>query len=453
MAGIPSTAAPTNPTSNPSSNPFAAARPPVSTGPQASYAAPLAVLTTLFFMWGGLTSLNDVLIPHLKGIFSLSYFEAMLVQFCFFGAYGLMSIPAGRIVKKMGFKRGIIVGLAGAALGCLMFYPAAAVRSYGVFLTAFFVLATGIVILQVAANPFVAVLGKPETASSRLTLTQAFNSLATWAFPTFIGPVILAVAGLSAAELAKLTPAAQQAQEAQAVQLPYVGLAVALALLSAIVWRSKLPKIDTSGTTGSGEAAGALPDRGSAWKYRHLVLGAVAIFVYVGAEVAIGSLLVNYFKEPYTLGLAEAEGSKLMARYWLCAMIGRFIGTFTLRKFNPGRVLAAHAVLASLLVVTSTFTNGWTAVITIIAVGLLNSVMFPTIFTIAIDGLGRHTEQGSGILCAAIVGGAFIPALQGVFADKAGLHISFLLPAVCYLYIAWYGLKGQAADARPATAN
>ena len=196
-----------------------------------------------------------------------------------------------------------------------------------------------------------------------------------------------------------------------------------------------------------------LPDRGSAWKYRHLVLGAGAIFMYVGAEVAIGSLLVNYFKESYTLGLPENEGTRLMPWYWLCAMIGRFMGSLvTLRLFKPGKVLAAHAVVASLLVLASTFTTGWTAVITIIAVGLLNSVMFPTIFTLAIDGLGRHTEQGSGILCAAIVGGAFIPALQGVFADAAGLHISFLLPAACYLYIAWYGLKGHAADSKPAIA-
>jgi FHS family L-fucose permease-like MFS transporter len=453
MAGIPSTSAPPNRSSNPSPNPFAAPRGAArATAPQPSYLVPLSVLTTLFFMWGGLTSLNDVLIPHLKGIFSLNYFQAMLVQFCFFGAYGLMSIPAGRFVKSIGFQKGIIVGLGGAALGCLMFYPAAAVRSYGVFLFAFFVLATGIVILQVAANPFVAVLGKPETASSRLTLTQAFNSLATWAFPTFIGPIILAVAGLSAAELAKLTPAAQQAQEAQAVQLPYVGLALALALLSVVVWRSKLPKVDTSGTASTTDAAGAegaLPDRGSAWRYRHLVLGAVAIFVYVGAEVAIGSLLVNYFKEPYTLGLAEAQGSKLMARYWLCAMIGRFIGSlFLLRRFKPGKVLAACAVIAAALAVTSALTTGWTAVLTIIAVGLVNSVMFPTIFTLAIDGLGRHTEQGSGVLCAAIVGGAFIPALQGVFADKVGLHISFALPAICYLYIAWYGLRGHATDAK-----
>jgi FHS family L-fucose permease-like MFS transporter len=333
-----------------------------------------------------------------------------------------------------------------------MFYPAASARSYALFLFAFFVLATGIVVLQVAANPFVAVLGRPETASSRLTLTQAFNSLATWAFPTFIGPIILAVAGLSAAELASMTPAARQAQEAQAVQLPYVGLAVALALLSLVVWRSKLPKVDTASTTDTG-AAGALPDRGSAWGYRHLVLGAVGIFVYVGAEVAIGSLLVNYLKEPYTLGLPEDKGSKLMARYWLCAMIGRFIGSlFTLRKFKAGKVLAAHAVIASLLVLTSVLTTGWTAVGTIIAVGLLNSVMFPTIFTLAIEGLGRYTEQGSGILCAAIVGGAIIPWLQGMFADSAGLHISFILPAVCYLYIAWYGWKGHATDARPAPA-
>jgi FHS family L-fucose permease-like MFS transporter len=451
MAGIPSTSAPPKSSPTASPNPFAAPRTaPGSAGGQPSYFGALSVLTTLFFMWGGLTSLNDVLIPHLKGIFSLNYFQAMLVQFCFFGAYGLMSIPAGRFVKAIGFKKGIMVGLAGAALGCLMFYPAAAVRSYGVFLFAFFVLATGIVILQVAANPFVAVLGKPETASSRLTLTQAFNSLATWAFPTFIGPIVLAVAGLSAAELAKLTPAARQAQEASAVQLPYVALAGLLGLLAFIVVRSKLPKIDTASTDAG--AAGTLADRGSAWQYRHLVLGAVAIFMYVGAEVAIGSLLVNYFKEPYTLGYPESKGTRLMPVYWLCAMFGRFIGSGTLRLFKPGRLLATHAVIAALLAVTSALTTGWTAALTIIAVGLVNSIMFPTIFTLAIDGLGRHTEQGSGILCAAIVGGAFIPALQGVFADSAGLHISFVLPAACYLYIAWYGLKGHAIDAPKAAA-
>ncbi|HEY7373716.1 MAG TPA: sugar MFS transporter [Polyangia bacterium] len=442
MAGIPSRVE--------SPNAYAAPTAPLAAGTRNSYFGALSVLTTLFFMWGGLTSLNDVLIPHLKGIFSLNYFQAMLVQFCFFGAYGLMSIPAGRFVKTIGFKKGIIVGLGGAALGCLMFFPAAAVRSYGVFLFAFFVLATGIVILQVAANPFVAVLGKPETASSRLTLTQAFNSLATWAFPTFIGPIILAIAGLSAAELAKLTPAAQQAQEAQAVQLPYVGLALALAFLSVIVWRSKLPKVDTSDTASTADGAGAFSDRRSAWQYRHLVLGAVAIFMYVGAEVAIGSLLVNYFKEPYTLGWPESKGTRLMPIYWLCAMVGRFIGSGTLRLFKPGRLLATHAVVAALLAVTSALTSGWTAVIAIIAVGLVNSIMFPTIFTLAINGLGRHTEQGSGILCAAIVGGAFIPALQGVFADSAGLHISFILPAACYLYIAWYGLRGHATDAKAA---
>ena len=420
-------------------------------GQDANYTVPLAVLTTLFFMWGGLTSLNDVLIPHLKGIFSLSYFEAMLVQFCFFGAYGLMSIPAGRIVRAIGFKNGIMVGLAGAALGCLLFYPAAAVRSYGVFLGAFFVLATGIVLLQVSANPYVAILGPPHTASSRLTMTQAFNSLATWAFPNFLGPLILSVVGLSAAELAKFPPGALEAREAQAVQLPYVALAVALALLAVVVFRSKLPKIDTNQTGDSDFSASVLPDRGSAWKYRHLSLGAVAIFLYVGAEVAIGSLLVSYLREPYTLGLAAQEGTKLMSRYWLCAMVGRFIGSlFTLRRYPAGRVLTAHAVIAAVLVVVSTLTTGWTAVLTIIAVGLFNSVMFPTIFTIAIDGLGRHTEQGSGILCTAIVGGAFIPALQGVLADKAGLHISFLLPAACYLYIAWYGLRGHSLAARAA---
>jgi MFS transporter, FHS family, L-fucose permease len=420
---------------------------------ESRYGAALATLTTLFFMWGGMTSLNDVLIPHLKGIFSLSYFQAMLVQFCFFTAYGVMSVPAGGIVKRIGFKSGIMVGLAGAALGCLLFYPAASLRSYPVFLLAFFVLATGIVVLQVAANPFVAVLGPARTASSRLTLTQAFNSLATFAFPRFIGPLILAAAGISAVELAKLSGAAADAyrlQEAKAVQVPYVALAGALALLSVIVALSKLPKIDTSKSDDSSGSVAALVDRGSAWRYRHLVLGAVGIFVYVGGEVAIGSLLVNYFKEPHILGLPEADGAVLMSYYWLGAMIGRFAGSLvTLRMFRPGRVLAVHAALAAVLVTVSILSSGSVAAWSLIAVGLFNSVMFPTIFTLAIDGLGRHTEQGSGILCTAIVGGAFIPALQGVFADAAGLQISFLVPIACYIYIAWYGLKGHLIKTGP----
>jgi len=445
MAGIPSTSAPPKSSPTASPNPFAAPRTsPGSVGGQPSYLVPLSVLTTLFFMWGGLTSLNDVLIPHLKGIFALSYARAMAVQLTFFGTYGVMSIPAGSFVKKIGFKKGIIVGLAGAALGCLMFYPAATAQSFWLFMPALFVLATGIVILQVAANPFVAVLGKPETASSRLTLTQAFNSLATWAFPTFIGPIILAVAGLSAAELAKLTPEARHAQEASAVQLPYVGLALALGLLSLIVWRSKLPKIDTDSADGT-NSANLLPDRGSAWKYRHLVWGAVGIFMYVGAEVAIGSLLVNYFKEPYILGLAEDKGSKLMAKYWLCAMIGRFVGSlFTLRKFNPGKVLAAHAVIASLLVVTSVLTTGWTAVLTIVAVGLLNSIMFPTIFTLACEKLGARAADGSGIINVAIFGGAVLPVATGFLADATGsLALALILPGVCYAIITAFGIYAR----------
>ena len=440
MAGIPSRVE--------SPNAYAAPSSAQAQGPS-NYLVPLSVLTSLFFMWGGLTSLNDVLIPHLKDIFSLSYAEAMDVQLYFFGAYGVMSIPAGWFVKKIGFKKGIIVGLAIAATGCLLFYPAAAARLFGLFMSALFVLATGIVILQVAANPFVAVLGKPETASSRLTLTQAFNSLATWAFPTFIGPIILAVAGLSVAELAKLTPAAQQAQEAQAVQLPYVGLAIALA--PAV--RDRLAIEAAQG--GHVDHDGLDRRRDRVWPIAAApggtvtsCSGAVAIFVYVGAEVAIGSLLVNYFKESYTLGLPEDKGAKADGLV-LVVRDDRALhrqpdhaAQVQARQVAGGargdRVAAGRDVGAD---------DRLDAVITIIAVGLLNSVMFPTIFTLAIDGLGRHTEQGSGILCAAIVGGAVIPKLQGMFADAAGLHISFLLPAACYLYIAWYGLKGHAADA------
>ena len=413
------------------------------TGP--SHTSSLVTLTTLFFAWGFLTCLNDVIIPHLKAVFSLSYFQAMLVQFCFFGAYGIMSVPAGGLVKRIGFKRGIVVGLLGAAAGCVAFFPAAALRSYGLFLTAFFVMATGIVVLQVSANPFVTILGPPRTASSRLTLTQAFNSLATTLAPRFGSAFILSTVALSATEIAALSPTAADAYrvaEAHSVQTPYLGLAVALAVLAVVVAISKLPTVDTSSSDEGTDAR--LADRGNAWRYPHLVLGAVGIFAYVGAEVTIGSFLVNYLKEPYMLALPESQGAGYLSYYWGGAMVGRFIGTFTLRWYRPSRVLLIHAIAAVGLVLLSVVTSGGPAAWFVIAVGLFNSIMFPAIFAMAVDGLGRHTEQGSGILCMAIVGGAIIPALQGVLADRLGLHISFVLPAVCYVYVAWYGLRGNA---------
>jgi MFS transporter, FHS family, L-fucose permease len=421
-------------------------------GTNSRYTAPLAVLTTLFFMWGFLTCLNDIIIPHLKAVFELNYAKAMLIQFAFFTAYFVMSLPSGRIVTRFGYKNGIIIGLGGAAAGCLLFYPAAAARSYNLFLLALFVLASGITLLQVAANPFVAVLGKPETASSRLTLTQAFNSLATFIAPLFGSWVILSTPAKSAAEIKQMTPSAADAYrlaEAASVQRPYIGLAATLIVLAVAIALFKLPKIEDVTPSSPGKATGG---HTSAWSYRHLVLGAVAIFVYVGGEVAIGSFLVNYFKEPSIGGLTEAAGARLVSLYWLGAMIGRFVGTVTLRMWKPGKVLAAHAVAAVVLVLVSMATHGSVAMWSIIAVGLFNSIMFPTIFTLALDGLGPHTSQGSGILCMAIVGGALIPVAQGALADAIGIHYGFIVAALCYVYIAWYGAKvrpethGIAAD-------
>jgi MFS transporter, FHS family, L-fucose permease len=415
-------------------------------GTNTNYLAPLSVLTTLFFMWGFLTCLNDIIIPHLKAVFELNYVQAMMIQFAFFTAYFVMSLPSGFIVKKLGYKPGIIIGLLTAAVGCLMFYPAAGARSYAMFLLALFILASGITLLQVAANPFVAVLGKPETASSRLTLTQAFNSLGTTIAPAFGSLVILATAVKSSTELAQMSPTAAEAYrvaEASSVQTPYLGLTGALVLLAVAIAAFKLPKVD--GGAIEGAAATGSDDAGhkSAWSYRHLVLGAVAIFVYVGGEVAIGSFLVNYFKEPAIGGLTESQGAKLVSLYWGGAMVGRFIGTITLRLYKPGKVLAMHAIGACALVVLTMLASGSVAMYAVLAVGLFNSIMFPTIFTLAIDGLGKHTGQGSGILCMAIVGGALIPVLQGAVADAIGIHHCFIIAAFCYVYVAWYGSKGS----------
>ncbi|HSP87679.1 MAG TPA: L-fucose:H+ symporter permease [Ignavibacteriaceae bacterium] len=412
-----------------------------------NYTPALTVLTSLFFIWGFLTCLNDILIPHLKAVFSLNYAEVMLIQFCFFAAYFIVSLPSGIIVEKIGYKRGIIIGLVTAGIGCLIFYPAAGMRSYPVFLLALFILASGITLLQVAANPYVAILGKPKTASSRLNLTQAFNSLGTTIAPYFGSLLILSVAAKSADEISLLNPSeltAYQLAEASAVQIPYLGLAAALFVIAALIASFKLPKIEASSVTSSdGHGKNYDELHPSAWKYNHLVLGAVAIFVYVGAEVAIGSFLVNYFGQPEIMGLAEAEAGKFVSFYWGGAMVGRFIGSAVQRKIKPGYVLSFNAVFASLLVVISMLTNGYIAMWSILLVGLFNSIMFPTIFTLAIDGLGKHTGQGSGILCMAIVGGAIIPVIQGFIADSIGIHHAFILPVVCYFFIAYYGVRGS----------
>ena len=419
----------------------------VSGGDTRNYTFALVVLTSLFFMWGFLTCLNDILIPHLKAVFTLNYTQVMLIQFSFFTAYAIVSIPAGFLVEKVGYKYGIVAGLLTGGAGCLLFYPAAGAQSYGMFLAALFVLAAGITVLQVAANPYVAILGRPETASSRLSLSQAINSLGHTIAPYIGSLLILSVAVKTVDELRAMTPQqieAYQLTEASAVQTPYLWLAGVLVAIAVIFAVIKLPKIEASEVGSSGEGGGNMHDlHHSAWGYKHLVLGAVGIFLYVGAEVSIGSFLVNYFGQANIAALDPADAGKFVSFYWGAAMVGRFIGSAVQRVVRPAKVLVVNAFIAAGLVILSMLSFGHVAMWSILAVGLFNSIMFPTIFTLAIDGLGKHTGQASGILCTAIVGGAIVPVVQGYFADTIGIHHAFFIPVLCYLYVAYYGIKGH----------
>jgi FHS family L-fucose permease-like MFS transporter len=406
----------------------------------------LTLLTSLFFIWGFITSLNDILIPHLKAVFTLNYTQAMLVQFCFFTAYFVISVPSGYLVEKIDYKGGIIAGLSITGIGCLLFYPAASQHSYPLFLTAFFVLASGVTLLQVAANPYVTLLGKPETASSRLTMTQAFNSLGTTIAPYFGALLILSTVVKSAEEIELLNAdelSAYQAAQAAAVQNPYLFLAGVLFFMAVIFAVIKLPVIKSTGQQPANVEKVCFNEvHDSAWGYKHLVQGAIGIFVYVGGEVSIGSFLINFLGEPAIAGLAEKDAGKYVSLYWGGAMIGRFIGAAVMQKIQPNKVLTFNAVTAAVLVAMTIIVSGSVAMWTILAVGLFNSIMFPTIFSLAVNGLGKHTGQGSGILCAAIVGGAILPVVQGIFADRIGIQNAFFIPVLCYLYISYYGWKG-----------
>jgi len=403
-----------------------------------SYLAPLVALTSLFFMWGLITSLNDILIPHLKAAFTLNYTEATLIQLAFFGAYFVMSMPSGWLVERIGYKRGIIIGLLVAAVGCVAFYPAAAAASYALFLGALFVLASGITLLQVAANPYVTILGPQRTASSRLTLTQAFNSLGTTIGP-YVGATLILAAPVPVADAAR-GAIATSAGEAALVQTPYLALAAVLFVIAMLFAVLRLPAV------GASETASAAKDSGRetpVWSHRHLVLGVVAIFVYVGGEVAIGSLLVNFMMDPSIGGLPQQAAGQHLSYYWGGAMVGRFVGALAMVYLRPGRVLAFNATAAVVLLLVAVASAGHTAMWSVLAIGLCNSIMFPTIFALALAGLGRHTGEGSGLLCMAIVGGAIVPVIQGYFADHAGILNSFFVPVVCYLYIVFYGLYGH----------
>jgi MFS transporter, FHS family, L-fucose permease len=415
-----------------------------------NYTRPLAIVTTLFFMWGFLTCLNDILVPHLKSIFDLSYARVMLIQFAFFSAYFLFSIPWSKIVNAIGYQKSMVAGLLCMAVGAILFVPAASFASFPLFLGALIVLAAGITGLQVAANPYVVVLGKPETGSSRLNLTQAFNSLGTTIAPKLGGLLILAGAPLAVEEIRSLSPAAlhlYRVQQAASVKMPYTVIAVALVLLAVLIATSKLPTIPHAEYNPDAKGGD------SVWKHPNLVFGALGIFAYVGAEVSIGSFLVNYFGLAEIGGLAAKTAAGYVSFYWGGAMIGRFLGAGLLRKFKAGHLLGAFAICTSCLVGLSMLTDGHFAMWSILAVGFFNSIMFPTIFSLGVAELGPLTGNGSGILNMAIVGGAIVPLIQGAIADRIGIHHAFFVPVICYLYILFYALSGSRPNSqRDATA-
>jgi FHS family L-fucose permease-like MFS transporter len=425
-------------------SPPASSPPPAQTGHvrYTDYPMAMGVLTTIFFMWGFLTCLNDILVPHLKSTFQLDYTQAILVQFTFFGAYFVMAMPAGKLIAALGYKKGIVVGLAIAGVGALGFWPAAALHLYAAFLGALFVLATGITVLQVAANPYVALLGPEQTSSSRLTLAQALNSLGTTLAPLFGGLLILSNVVKDPAALAAMPPAAQlayQTQQAQAVQFPYIGLAVVLFLLALFVWLFRLPALADTTERGDHARHGFL----EVLRHPHVLFGVLGIFFYVGAEVSLGSFMVNYLSMPQIGHMSEQQAAHYVSFYWGGAMVGRFVGSALMARFSPRKLLALFAAINAVLVATTMLSSGDVAMVSIIAIGLFNSIMFPTIFALGIERLGPMTSKASSLLIMAIVGGALIPWLEGVLADRIGLQHAFFLPLLCYLYIFFYGVSGS----------
>lgn len=394
----------------------------------------------LFFIFGGITSLNDVIIPKLKELFTLNYTQAMLVQFCFFTAYLLIGIPGARLVKRVGYMRGAVCGLLLMMLGCLLFIPASRNATYGLFLFALFVLASGVVIVQVVANPLISMLGRPQTAPSRLTFAQAFNSLGTTVFPIVGSALILgSLASVSADQLSGPALDAYRTEESQAIVNGYLGIAAALALVAGAVWLFRNRLKGETHEPSSGLAGFDLLAR------PRFGFGALCIFLYVGAEVSIGSLIVNYLMQPHVMALPEQAAGKLIGLYWGGAMVGRFIGSGLMRFISPGKLLAAVGAGAIVLIAVSVSTSGALSGYSLLAIGLMNAIMFPTIFSLACQQLGPRAADGSGIINIAIFGGAVIPLATGALADATGqLGLALLLPALCYAVIAGYGYYARA---------
>ena len=397
-----------------------------------AYHFAFATMTSLFFIWGFITALNDILLPYLKSAFELSYIQASLVQFCFFGAYFIVSPFAGRMLEKVGYKNGVIIGLLTIAAGCCLFYPAAEIAVYAMFLFSLFVLAAGVTILQVSANPYVAVLGPAKTSTSRLNLAQAINSVGHTFGPIFGASLILA------------NIADSEVGNAKSVQMPYLMIAGVLVIVAFIFYRLRLPNIDEHI-----EESENTQESFSIFAHKHLLFGVIAIFLYVGAEVTVGSYLVNYFMQLGITDMNQVTAGKMVSYYWGAAMAGRFIGALLTRYISPGYLLCVNCVLSVTMIIVSISSSGEVAMWSILAVGLFNSIMFPTIFSLAIAGLGEHTGRGSGYLCQGIVGGAILPFAQAFVADATSVQWSFLVPACCYIYIAWYALVGSKPQKLP----
>lgn len=409
-----------------------------------SYLVPMIIITTLFFIFGFVTNINDVLIPHLKRACQLTDFQSAFVQSAFFGAYFLMSLPAGAILKRIGYKNGIILGLLICAAGAFLFIPAANTRVYLFFLFALSVLASGITLLQVAANPYVSILGKPEGAASRLSLTGTANSLAGTLSPRIFGGLLLGGVAYTAGQVTALPEAQREAYlnaEAALVKTPYLILGLVLAGLALMVGFTKMPALEGVSDDNSTQTS---QNKTSILRYRHLVLGVVAIFMYVGAEVSVGSFLIRYGQSLGIAGFSELSGSQFVSYYWGSALVGRFIGIFVMDKINFAKALVVNSAAALLLVTASVLTGtGTWALWTIVLVGLCNSIMWPVIFPMAIKGLGQHTKQGSSLLIMAVVGGALVPLLVGYVSDQAGIRWAYLVLLPCYLYLLYYGLDGH----------
>jgi FHS family L-fucose permease-like MFS transporter len=403
-----------------------------------SYASALRLLSSLFFIWGFITVINNTLLPHLKSVFDLNYFQTTLIESVWFVAYFVASLPAAKLIERVGYRRSLIIGLLIMAVGALAMIPAARLPSYGITLAALFVIAGGITLLQVAANPYVAVVGPPQTAPSRLNFVQAFNSLGTTLAPLFGGYLILGRSTSGTAREGATLTLAQRLDDAHAVQLPYLIVAAVLIILAIIIARFHLPDMGVATRRAS-----AHQRRGhSLWRHRNLVLGVPAIFIYLIAEIGVSNLFINFVSQPTIANLTHEQASRFLFLLWGGMMVGRFFGSFLMRRIPGERVLAGFAVGAFLTMLAASFIQGPGAMVALILVGLFHSIMFPTIFTLGIRGLGPLTEEGSGLLIMAIAGGALV-IVQGWLADHFGLQRSFLLTAACELYVLFYAIWGS----------